>query len=173
MKLRTFTRLAAVSALAMTVVACSSNKNQRPDVQNGFAGGAQTAGLGNNEPFINADYMAKTLGIDKNTIYFDFDKTFVKSDYDYVLQANASYLKTHSSAKVRLEGNTDPTGSREYNIGLGQRRADQVEQRLELMGVSASQIVTVSYGQERPALAGDSAQAYQADRRVDIVYMSK
>lgn len=164
-------RILAVGLIAVTLAACSSKNNA--GVENGYAGGTETGGLGNNEPFVNSDYMAKLLGIDKNTIYFDFDKSYVKPDYDYVLQANANYLKSHPSAKVRLEGNTDPTGSREYNIGLGQRRADQVQQRLESMGVSGQQLVTVSYGQERPAMMGDSAQAYQLDRRVDLVYESK
>ncbi len=164
-------RILAVGLIAVTLAACSSKNNA--GVESGYAGGTETGGLGNNEPFVNSDYMAKLLGIDKNTIYFDFDKSYVKPDYDYVLQANANYLKSHPSAKVRLEGNTDPTGSREYNIGLGQRRADQVQQRLESMGVSGQQLVTVSYGQERPAMMGDSAQAYQLDRRVDLIYESK
>ncbi|MBY0543920.1 MAG: OmpA family protein [Gammaproteobacteria bacterium] len=170
MKLANISKVMALSAMALLLAACSSNKNQAPE---GAYAGAQTAGLGNNEPFVSADYMAKTLGVNKNTVYFDYDKTFVKSDYGYLIQANANYLKSHPSAKVRLEGNTDPTGSREYNIGLGQRRADQVAQQLELQGVSSQQLITVSYGQERPAILGDSQQAYQADRRVDIVYMSK
>ncbi|NNM59616.1 MAG: OmpA family protein [Legionellales bacterium] len=169
MKLGQISRIAAISTISVFLVACSSNKNSG---EAGYAG-AQSEGLGTNEPFVNADYMAKTLGVDKNTIYFDYDKTFVKPDYSYLIQANANYLKSHSTAKVRLEGNTDPTGSREYNIGLGQRRADQVAQQLELQGVSSQQIITVSYGQERPAMLGDSAAAYQADRRVDLVYMSK
>ncbi|MFN7096523.1 MAG: peptidoglycan-associated lipoprotein Pal [Gammaproteobacteria bacterium] len=171
MKVNNLSRMMAITAISVLLAACSSSKNQS-GVQNGYAG-AQSSGLGTNEPFVNSDYMAKVLGINKNTIYFDFDKTFIKSQYNYIVQANANYLKSHPSAKVRLEGNTDPTGSREYNIGLGQRRADQVAQQLELQGVSNQQIVTVSYGQERPAMLGDSQQAYQADRRVDIVYMSQ
>ena len=171
MNLNRLSQAALTGTLVLVLAACSSNKNPNAD-QEGYAG-AQSAGLGTNEPFVNADYMAKTLGVEKNTIYFDYDKTFVKPDYSYLVQANANYLKSHPSAKVRLEGNTDPTGSREYNIGLGQRRADQVAQQLELQGVSSQQIVTVSYGQERLAILGDSQSAYQADRRVDIVYMSK
>lgn len=160
----------SLALLSLAVVACS-NKNPS-QVQNGFSG-TQSMGLGTNEPFIDASYMAKLLGIQKNTIYFDFNQVVIKSNYQNVIQANANYLKSHPSAKIRLEGNTDPQGSREYNIGLGQRRADQVAQQLELQGVSAQQIVTVSYGQERPAMLGDSTQAYQLDRRVDIIYMSK
>lgn len=171
MNLNHISRIAVISTLGVLLAACSSNKNAGSG-EAGYAG-AQGSGLGTNEPFVNADYMAKTLGVDKNTIYFDYDKTFVKPDYNYLIQANANYLKSHSSAKVRLEGNTDPTGSREYNIGLGQRRADQVAQQLQLQGVPSQQIITVSYGQERPAMVGDSASAYQADRRVDLVYMSK
>ena len=135
--------------------------------------GAQASGLGNQGPFVNSDYMAKLLGIDKNTVYFDFDSSNVSQKYMYVVQANANYLKAHPSAKIRLEGNTDPRGSREYNIGLGQRRAAAVAQQLEAMGIPDSQLVTVSYGQERPAVDGNDESAFALDRRVDIVYISK
>ena len=171
MKMKKVSSFIVMGIVGLALTACSSNKHPS-DVQNGFSG-TQTGGLGTNEPFVNSDYMAKLLGIDKNTIYFDFDKIVIKSSYNNVIQANANYLKSHPSAKVRLEGNTDPQGSREYNIGLGQHRAEQVAQQLELQGVSAQQIVTVSYGQERPAMLGDSQQAYQLDRRVDIIYMSQ
>lgn len=159
-----------LSGAVLALTGCSST-NKTPGVNNNY--GAQSQGLGNEGPFVNSDYMAKLLGIDKNTVYFDFNQSLVTQKYMYVVQANANYLKAHPSAKIRLEGNTDPRGSREYNIGLGQRRAAAVEQQLEAMGVSDSQMVTVSYGQERPAVDGNDEQAFALDRRVDIVYISK
>lgn len=160
----------AVLSIGVMVASCSSTKKSA-DVENAY--GADSQGYGSEGPFINSAYMAKLLGIEKNTIYFAFDSNVVQSMYQSIVQANANYLKSHHSAKVRLEGNTDPRGSREYNIGLGQRRASAVAQQLEMLGVSSEQIVTVSYGQERPVMTGDSEQAYALDRRVDIVYMSK
>lgn len=159
----------AIVGVGVMLAACSSTK--KAGVENAY--GADAQGYGSDGPFINSAYMAKLLGIEKNTIYFAFDSNVVQASYQSIVQANANYLKSHHSAKIRLEGNTDPRGSREYNIGLGQRRATAVAQQLEMMGVSSDQIVTVSYGQERPVMTGDSEQAYALDRRVDIVYMSK
>jgi peptidoglycan-associated lipoprotein len=160
-----------ILGLGLLVGACSST-NKSASVENGF-GGANAQGIGTEGGFVNSDYMAKLLGINKNTIYFDFDKTYVKAEYQNIIDANVKYLKDHASAKVRLEGNTDPVGSREYNIGLGQRRASSVAQQLQAAGVSPNQIVTVSYGQERPAVSGNTPEAYSLDRRVDIVYITK
>lgn len=165
-------RLLGVVGMGLALAACSST-NKSASVENGFGSGASAQGLGYQEPFLSSSYMAKEIGVDKNTIYFAYDQSIIPSQYQHIIQANANYLKSHSSAKVRLEGNTDPRGSREYNIGLGQRRASSVAEQLEILGVSPSQIVTVSYGEERPAMLGNSSQAYRLDRRVDLVYMSK
>ena len=154
------------------MAACSST-NKSAGVENGFDSGVKTSGLGSEGPFLSSAYMAKQVGVDTNTIYFNFDQSTIPAKYQPIIEANANYLKQHASAKVRLEGNTDPRGSREYNIGLGQRRASSVAQQLEILGVSPDQIVTVSYGQERLAMQGNSEQAYRLDRRVDFVYMSK
>lgn len=159
-----------LSGAVLALAGCSST-NKGAGVDNSY--GAQSSGLGNQGPFVGSDYMAKLLGIDKNTVYFDFNSNSVSQKYMYVIQANANYLKSHPSAKVRLEGNTDPRGSREYNIGLGQRRAAAVAQQLESMGVPDSQLVTVSYGQERPAVDGSDEQAFALDRRVDVIYITK
>lgn len=162
----------AMTGLCLGIVACSSS-HKPAGVESAFGPSVQTDGLGNEGPFVNSAYMAKVVGVDKNTIYFDFDKSYINPDYQYVIDANAKYLKSHPSAKVRLEGNTDPQGSREYNIGLGQRRAVSVAEQLEAQGVSSSQLVSVSYGQERPAMAGSTEDAYRLDRRVDLVYISQ
>lgn len=169
MKFSTKVGAVLLSGLILGLAGCSSTN--KTGVNDNY--GAQSQGLGNQGPFLNSDYMAKLLGIDKNTIYFDFNQSYVSQQYMYVVQANAKYLKSHPSAKIRLEGNTDPRGSREYNIGLGQRRAAAVAQQLQSLGVSNSQMVTVSYGQERPAVDGNDEQSFALDRRVDIVYITK
>lgn len=108
--------------------------------------------------------------LDERTIYFDFDKSEIKSQYDGIVTNYAKTLSAHPGLKVRLEGNTDDRGSREYNIGLGERRAQAVRQALMLQGVADSQITTVSYGAERPAVEGNDETAWAKNRRVDLVY---
>jgi peptidoglycan-associated lipoprotein len=104
------------------------------------------------------------------TIYFDYDKAEIKPEFVPVVAAHAKYLNGNTARKVRLEGHTDERGSREYNIGLGERRAQAVRRALMLQGVGEAQIVTVSYGEERPAAGGGDETAYGKNRRVEVGY---
>jgi peptidoglycan-associated lipoprotein len=108
--------------------------------------------------------------LSKRVVYFDFDSADIRADSQTVVGAHARYLAANASQKIRLEGHADERGSREYNIGLGERRSQSVRRALLLQGVAEVQIATVSYGEERPAEAGSSEQAYAANRRVEIVY---
>lgn len=135
----------------------------------------------------SADSSASTTGMDgsdmsgnpltdpnnilsKRSIYFDFDKDEVKSEFRPLIEAHAKYLSSNSGAKVVLQGNTDDAGTHEYNLSLGQRRAVSVKNVMNLLGVQDSQIETVSYGEEKAkSCAGDIACGEQ-DRRVDIIY---
>jgi peptidoglycan-associated lipoprotein len=103
-------------------------------------------------------------------IYFDYDQAEIKPEFAAVLQAHGQRLATNASLQVRLEGHTDERGSREYNIGLGDRRAKSVQRALMLNGANASQITTVSYGEERPAATGSDEESWRLNRRVEIVY---
>ncbi|HTQ36580.1 MAG TPA: peptidoglycan-associated lipoprotein Pal [Steroidobacteraceae bacterium] len=105
-------------------------------------------------------------------IYFDFDSSDIRSEYVDVIAAHARFLSGNATVRVRLEGHTDERGSREYNIGLGERRAQAVKRALMLQGVQESQIATVSYGEERPAAAGSDEAAWSKNRRVEIVYIN-
>jgi peptidoglycan-associated lipoprotein len=107
----------------------------------------------------------------KRIIYFDFDSSDIKGEGNDVVAAHAKYLATHTGTRVRLEGNTDDRGSREYNIGLGERRAQSVRRALLLQGAAESQLATVSYGAERPAVQGSDEAAWAKNRRVEIVYL--
>jgi peptidoglycan-associated lipoprotein len=109
--------------------------------------------------------------LSKRVVYFDLDRADIRADSQAVITAHARYLAGASSQKVRLEGHADERGSREYNIGLGERRAQAVRRALLLLGVAESQLATVSYGEERPAAAGSDEQAYSLNRRVEIVYV--
>ncbi|MGE0113915.1 MAG: peptidoglycan-associated lipoprotein Pal [Steroidobacteraceae bacterium] len=103
-------------------------------------------------------------------VYFDYDSSDIKSEYSGVVAAHAKYLSSNSNLKVRLEGHADERGSREYNIGLGERRAQAVRRALLLQGVSEAQVTTLSYGEERPAVEGHDESAYSKNRRVEFGY---
>lgn len=103
-------------------------------------------------------------------IFFEFDRFDVKPEYTSILQAHGRYLSANPTARLRLEGHADERGSREYNIGLGEKRAQAVRNVLLLQGAVADQIATVSFGEERPAVIGSDDEAWSLNRRVEIVY---
>ncbi len=103
-------------------------------------------------------------------VYFDFDQAEIKPEFSAMLAAHGMYLASHPNAQVRLEGHTDERGSREYNIGLGERRAQAVRRALLLQGANNNQLSTVSYGEERPAATGSDEEAWRLNRRVELVY---
>jgi peptidoglycan-associated lipoprotein len=106
----------------------------------------------------------------KRVIYFDFDKSEIKGEFRDIIQAHAEYLASHPDVSITLEGHTDERGTREYNIALGERRAQAVQRMLTLQGVAASQIRTVSYGEERPAALGHDEDAWALNRRAEFIY---
>jgi peptidoglycan-associated lipoprotein len=106
----------------------------------------------------------------RKVIYFDFDKSEIKPEFADIVAAHARNLTSHPNLKIKLEGNTDERGTREYNIGLGERRAQAVRRALMLQGVAESQLATVSFGAERPAVEGDDESAWAQNRRVELVY---
>ena len=106
----------------------------------------------------------------KRTVYFDFDKSEIKPEGRQVIEAHAQYLASHPNTHVVLQGHCDERGTREYNLGLGERRARAVQQVMTLLGVSANQLEIVSYGEERPAAMGHDESAWALNRRVEIVY---
>jgi len=107
---------------------------------------------------------------DIRVIYFGYDQSDVDAESVGILEAHGEYLASNPSLTVRLEGHGDERGSREYNIGLGERRAQAVRQMLLLQGVGSVQLGTVSYGEERPAVLGSDEEAWSLNRRVELVY---
>lgn len=103
-------------------------------------------------------------------VYFDFDSADIRPESQTIIESNAGYLRGNPRIITQLEGHTDERGSREYNIALGERRANAVRQVMSAMGVSPQQIRIVSYGEERPAAGGGGEQSYALNRRVEIVY---
>lgn len=103
-------------------------------------------------------------------IYFEFDRDTVRSEFVDVIAAHGDYLSRDGQARVRLEGHTDERGTREYNLGLGERRAQSVRRMLMLQGARGEQIQVISYGEEMPAELGSTEAAWEQNRRVEIVY---
>jgi peptidoglycan-associated lipoprotein len=165
-------------AAALSSAGCSSKKPKPGPSSQTEVGGADSSGAGSdaaNAGNVGSDDEAagpQAGLLAKRIIYFDFDSSDIKGEGTDVVAAHSKYLASHASTRVRLEGNTDARGSREYNIGLGERRAQAVRRALLLQGATESQLATVSYGAERPAVAGNDEAAWSKNRRVEIVYLA-
>ena len=105
-----------------------------------------------------------------NIVYFDYDSFELKPEARAVLERNAAHLQANKKFKVQLEGHTDERGGREYNLALGQKRAETVRRALTLLGVSDTQVEAVSFGKEKPAANGNDESAFAKNRRVEIKY---
>jgi len=111
--------------------------------------------------------------LSKRSVYYDLDKTDVKAEYKPMIEAHSRYLASNKGAKVAVQGNCDERGSREYNIALGNRRADSVRKMMNVMGASDSQIEVVSFGEEKPRAACHDESCWAENRRSDIVYQGE
>lgn len=180
--------LIAASVLVAALAGCSSSsdptapvESRRPGVTagGGAAPGAGGPGTGRTAPptidvtkqqagGVPEDLKRGILG--QRSVYFEFDSNEVGEKYRPMLQAHAGYLQKNSVAKMMVQGNTDERGSREYNLALGQRRAEAVKRMLVLMGAREPQIETVSFGEEKPRRPGSDEAAYAENRRGDILY---
>jgi len=180
------------ACIAVLLVGCKSTDTQSPApieepapgsaaaAAGGATGGATTSGVTTSG--ISGAPMAGGLGpelkdpkniLSKRTIYFDYDSFVVKDEYRAQVEAHAKYLQTHRPANVTLQGHTDERGSREYNIALGQKRADAVKQLMRVLGATEIQIETVSFGKEKPKAGGHDESAWAQNRRVEIIYVGE
>ncbi len=167
-------------ALAWLVVGCSSvNLDEQKPAPIVDAQGA-TPGAGADTRAVAPVTAGSSQAIDpftdpnnplsKKSVYFDFDSFVVKIEYQPLVEAHGKYLASNSGRRVTVEGNTDERGGREYNLALGQKRAEAVKQRLMLLGARDAQIETVSFGKEKPRATGSTEEAWAQNRRADIVY---
>jgi peptidoglycan-associated lipoprotein len=122
------------------------------------------------EPEAQIPPMDPSKAFATRTIYYDYDAYNVKEEYLAVMQAHSKFLLAHKDVKLRIEGNCDERGSREYNLAIGARRAQALESRLHLLGVNPAQVETMSFGKERPKASGNNEQAWAQNRRADLVY---
>lgn len=116
----------------------------------------------------NADSL-----LSERVVYFEFDRSNVRSKFRPVIEAHAEYLRANSSARVMLEGHADERGSREYNLGLGERRGNSVQDLLRGNNVPSDQVEVVSYGEERPVCRESNEDCWERNRRVEIVYTAR
>ncbi len=114
-----------------------------------------------------------TSPLAQRVIYFEFDSAVIDARFQPLLEAHATYLKANPGFKVILQGHTDERGSREYNLALGQRRAESVRQALRLLGVAEAQMEAVSLGEEKPAVEGHDESAWKMNRRTEIHYVGE
>jgi peptidoglycan-associated lipoprotein len=171
--------LLAVGLLGIILAACGSTPVPDPEPDQtasdrsaaggrdadsrGFGEGSVGAGEGFGEDRMSDQELA-------TVVYFDFDESELRPEYGDLLARHANRLANSSRLNVRLEGHADERGSREYNIGLGERRAQAVRRMLLIQGAAAEQISTVSFGEERPAAVGSDEESYALNRRVEIKY---
>ena len=111
--------------------------------------------------------------LSKRSIFFDYDSNLIKDEFKPIVTAHARYLQQNQKAKMRVEGNADDRGSREYNLALGQRRAEAVKQMMQLLGARPDQIESVSFGEEKPRATGHDEKSWAENRRADIVYQGE
>lgn len=173
-----FTKMTvAVLPLALLAACASTPEEQAAPADTGAAqtqtttpGGAESMGAGGAGGFQGSPLDDPNSLLSKRVIYFDFDKADIKPEFRDIVQAHAAYLAQNANVKVTLQGHADERGTREYNMGLGERRAIAVKNVLTLQGASAGQVDTVSYGEERPVAQGHDEQSWGMNRRVEIIY---
>lgn len=179
MKLVRVAQMILISFSIITIAACSTprhgNRNVCGNSAMADANGVQANGIGESENFGGNDMSPAALaeGRNKRVYYFEFDRSDIRPEDKASICANGDYFANHPKMRVTIEGHTDPRGSREYNVALGERRANAVAQLLESRGVNPNQIRVVSYGAQRLAAEGRTEHDFQLDRRAIIVCLSR
>ena len=177
-------RALSVAVVISALAACSSGvKLNDVPVEDKSANAVNSSALGNGSSSASALGQNNVAGVmtDKgagagmgpagsNTVFFDYDSFTLKSEARSVIEKNAQFLQANKQSKAMLEGHTDERGGREYNLALGQKRAEAGRRALTLLGVSESQIEAVSFGKEKPAATGSDEAALAKNRRVEIKF---
>ncbi len=175
--MRSFSTLALIVSSAFLFTACSSVRlDERAPVEDRTSSAVTTPASTSSRTVetVNAgsaDPLDSPQGVlAKRSIYFDYDSFIVKDEFAPIVAAHGKYLAANKNRKIVIQGNTDERGGREYNLALGQKRAESVRSALGLMGVSDAQIEAVSFGKEKPKATGSDEAAWAENRRADIVY---
>ncbi len=172
-----FFRLGLVAIMVALVAACATTQEEvAPDTTAEMQPRTETrtetdtmAAPGDGR-FVGSPLDDPSSLLSKRVIYFDFDRAEIKVEFRDIIRAHAEYLVSNPRTRIVLEGHTDERGTREYNMGLGERRSNAVRSMLTLQGVTPGQVETVSYGEERPVALGNDEESWRLNRRVEIVY---
>lgn len=186
MQLKDLLKAACLGVAALGLAACSSNSVTDSDVSSQESTGssqqvdegAQQGGadveIDGVSPILTAEEQERqrveAMRQESQVVYFEFDRSEISGEFIEILEAHAAYLLDNPSVTVLIEGHTDERGTPEYNVALGERRAKAVARHLQSLGVLASQISTVSYGQEKPVDSSHTEAAWAANRRAVLVY---
>jgi peptidoglycan-associated lipoprotein len=174
--MKNFLRLTLIASVLAFLAACSSGVklDDKPAVSDQSSGQTNTTKADPNAVKTvdtSVDPLKDPNGaLAKRSVYFDLDSYIVKDDYRGVVEAHAKYLTSHRDHKVSIQGNADERGSSEYNLALGQKRAEAVRKQLALLGVTEAQMEAVSFGKEKPRALGHDEASWAENRRADIVY---
>ena len=171
-------RTLLLAALASVIaVGCSKKVKETPPTDTGASTGTTTTPVDDGGATRPGAYGPNDLDTDaclrNRVVYFDLDQDALKPEFQAAMACHAKYLRDRPTARLRLEGNADERGSREYNLGLGERRGNAVSSALQASGGSASQQTVVSYGEERPVCTQSDESCWSQNRRVEIVYTAK
>jgi peptidoglycan-associated lipoprotein len=158
---------ALLGIAALTLTACGGSEATKPDVEDKSVG---TTGTSTETDVSGKPLDARTDLLAKRRVYFTFDSSVVDEENRAIVEAHAAYLSANKNIKVVFEGHADERGTREYNLALGERRAQAVERMVRVLGVSADRIKIVSYGEEKPVAMGHDEAAWSLNRRVEIIY---
>lgn len=168
-----FRRLIIAAAAMVLVAGCKGKSTKTED-----AGGVDSAPMAPSVPAENVDSAPMSFdaaGSDSGridglvTVHFDYDKSNLSSDARSKIKNNADWMKKNANAKLQIEGHCDARGSIEYNIALGERRANAVRSYMTSLGISGDRLSTISYGKEKPLVQGDDESAYSKNRRANFV----
>jgi peptidoglycan-associated lipoprotein len=167
----------ALSACGTTGSTSATVEDRTGGATTATPGGAESAGAGN--AVVTGGALGAASGdprkdpaspLSRRSVFFDFDSFVVKDEYRPIIEAHAGYLLSKRDARVILQGNADERGSREYNLALGQKRAEAVRKALAVLGVNDAQMEAISFGEEKPRNEADTEAAYAENRRTDVVY---
>jgi peptidoglycan-associated lipoprotein len=165
--------LLTAAVASATLVACAGKTKPAPPPVETATRDTTTTTTANNGGKYSVEDLDKDSCLRQRVVYFDFNMTDIKPQFQAAISCHAAYLRQFPNARVTLQGNADERGTREYNLGLGERRSNAVSSALGAAGASASQLNTVSYGEERPVCKEHSEDCWQKNRRVEVVYTSK
>ena len=168
--MNTTARVLLTAAICLALAACKSKGDTQTTTDTST--GPTTSGVTDDGKYGPEDLDTDSC-LRQRVVYFDFDQDTLRPEFQAIMACHAKYLRDRPEARVTLEGNADERGTREYNLGLGERRGNAVNSALMAAGGSSGQLTVVSYGEERPTCMDSNESCWSKNRRVEIVYTAK